>query len=132
MICDILQDGFSVSWCDPNDQPQCAKTWDRDITEDSLPSQDIGKLFNLDQHSNDPECPPLNWITDIISRFLYSDITGPILTGQQNMLVFIITFMLAQNEYINQRTLYLQHFTLLLEGYSKQVSFKTYLDYYRP
>ncbi len=45
------QDGFSVSWCDPNDQPQCAKTWDRDITEDEHSSPDIGqyikKSFNL-------------------------------------------------------------------------------------
>ena len=38
-----IQDGFSVSWCDPSDEPQCAKTWDRDTVEDEDQFPDIGE-----------------------------------------------------------------------------------------
>ena len=32
-----------MSWCDPSDEPQCAKTWDRDTVEDEDQFPDIGE-----------------------------------------------------------------------------------------
>jgi len=37
----FYKDGFLVTWCDPTAQPQCARTWDRDVAEDIIENPEI-------------------------------------------------------------------------------------------
>jgi len=53
VIYSVYNDGFLVTWCDPNAQPQCARTWDRDVAEDIIENPDISKNFKEPEQTRD-------------------------------------------------------------------------------
>jgi len=44
-VTEIGSSGFTMYWCNPMPDPQCAGYWDRDVTELEVQIPDLGKFF---------------------------------------------------------------------------------------